>query len=64
MGKEWSDSYLPNITERLNNLLPYGVSLTDDNTHGALYACAYDLAAGHESPWCDVFYADELEDFE
>ncbi|KAG2753281.1 phosphoglycerate mutase-like protein [Suillus brevipes Sb2] len=64
VGKEWSDLYLPDITERLNNLLPYGVSLTDDNTHGALYACAYDLAAGYESPWCDVFHADELANFE
>ncbi|KAG2356218.1 histidine phosphatase superfamily [Suillus spraguei] len=54
----------PSITERLNNLLPYGISLTDDNTHGALYACAYDLAARDESPWCDVFYANELADFE
>ncbi|KAG1905809.1 phosphoglycerate mutase-like protein [Suillus fuscotomentosus] len=64
VANEWSNSYLPQITERLNDLLPYGVSLTDNNTHGALYACAYDLAAGYESPWCDVFYEGELADFE
>ncbi|KAG1891093.1 phosphoglycerate mutase-like protein [Suillus subluteus] len=64
VGNEWSNAYLPDITKRLNDLLPYGVSLTDDDTHGALYACTYDIAAGEESPWCDVFYADELADFE
>ncbi|KAG2111630.1 phosphoglycerate mutase-like protein [Suillus discolor] len=64
VGNEWSNSYLPKITERLNDLLPYDVSFNDNNTHGALYACAYDLAAGYESPWCDVFYEDELADFE
>ncbi|KAG2157186.1 histidine phosphatase superfamily [Suillus clintonianus] len=62
--KEWTDSYLPDITERLNGLLPHGVKLTDDNTHGALYACAYDLAARDESPWCNVFDAEELANFE
>ncbi|KAG2368256.1 histidine phosphatase superfamily [Suillus spraguei] len=64
LANDWSTLYLPKITERLNDLLPSGVFLTDDNTHGALYACAYDLAAGYESPWCDVFHADELADFE
>ncbi|KAG0697610.1 phosphoglycerate mutase-like protein [Suillus ampliporus] len=63
MTEEWSDIYLPEITKRLNELLP-GVDLTDDDTHGALYACAYDLAARDESPWCDVFHASELADFE
>ncbi|KAG0707680.1 histidine phosphatase superfamily [Suillus ampliporus] len=63
VAAEWSNIYLPDITERLNELLP-GVYLTDDDTHGALYACAYDLAARDESPWCDVFNADELADFE
>jgi len=29
-----------------------------------LYACAYDLAAGNESPWCSVFYGDEFAAFE
>jgi hypothetical protein len=29
-----------------------------------LYACPYDLAAGNEAPWCDVFHADELAAFE
>ncbi|KAG1782587.1 phosphoglycerate mutase-like protein [Suillus placidus] len=51
MANEWSDSYLPSITKRLNDLLPYGVSSTDNDTHGALYACSYDLAAGDESPY-------------
>lgn len=64
VASNWSESYLPKITKRLNDLLPYDVSLTDDDTHGALYACAYDLATGDESPWCDVFHADELADFE
>ena len=63
VAAEWSDIYLPPITERLNGLLP-GVLLTDDDTHGALYACAYDLAAGKESPWCNVFFAHELANFE
>ncbi|KAG1756697.1 histidine phosphatase superfamily [Suillus paluster] len=57
------DKYLPKITARLNKLLP-DVNLTDDDTHGALYACAYDLAARDGSPWCDVFDADELAEFE
>jgi acid phosphatase len=59
----WGRVYLPPITERLNKLLP-GVGLVDDNTHGALYACAYDLAAYGTSPWCDVFTLKETEDFE
>ncbi|OAX41959.1 phosphoglycerate mutase-like protein [Rhizopogon vinicolor AM-OR11-026] len=49
--------------DRLNNLLP-GVGLNDNDTHGAFYACAYDLAAGNESPWCNVFYPHELAAFE
>ncbi|KAG2078233.1 phosphoglycerate mutase-like protein [Suillus decipiens] len=64
VATDWSSLYLPSITERLNDLLPYGISFTDDDTHGALYACAYDLAARDESPWCDVFHANELADFE
>ncbi|OJA20393.1 hypothetical protein AZE42_05353 [Rhizopogon vesiculosus] len=63
VGAEWSSTYLPPITYRLNRLLP-GVGLNDTDTHGALYACAYDLAAGKESPWCNVFYAHELAAFE
>jgi len=63
VAAEWSATYLPPITARLNMLLP-GVFLTDDDTHGALYACAYDLAAGNEAPWCNVFYVNELADFE
>ncbi|OAX38734.1 phosphoglycerate mutase-like protein, partial [Rhizopogon vinicolor AM-OR11-026] len=62
-SNQWSSTYLPPITYRLNRLLP-GVGLNDTDTHGALYACAYDLAAGKESPWCNVFYAHELEAFE
>ena len=44
-------------------LLP-GVDLTTANVHGALNACAYDLAAHGTSPWCDVFTKSEIEDFE
>jgi acid phosphatase len=64
VSAEWSAIYLPPITARLNKLLPPSVNLTDDDTHGALYACPYDLAAGNKAPWCDVFYADELAAFE
>jgi acid phosphatase len=63
VSAEWSRKYLRPITDRLNMLLP-DVDLTCDDTHGALYACAYDLAVGNESPWCDVFYEDELAAFE
>ena len=60
---EWGTIYLPPIAKRLNKLLP-GVNLTNDNVHGALYACAYDLAAHGVSPWCDAFTKSEIEDFE
>lgn len=59
----WGAVYLPPITRRLNALLP-GVGLTDADTHGALYACAYDYAAHGVSPWCGAFTAHELADFE
>ncbi len=59
----WGTVYLPAITERLNGLVP-GLNLTDNDTHGALYACAYDYAAYTVSPWCDVFTENELADFE
>ncbi|KAG0707683.1 phosphoglycerate mutase-like protein [Suillus ampliporus] len=59
----WTKHYLPAITDRLNMLLP-GVGFTDDDIHGALFACAYDLAAHGVSPWCGVFRSDELADFE
>ena len=55
--------YLPPIAKRLNKALP-GVNLTTADVHGALYACAYDLAAHGVSPWCGAFAADELEAFE
>ncbi|KIM84323.1 hypothetical protein PILCRDRAFT_818666 [Piloderma croceum F 1598] len=51
--------YFPPITERLKKLLS-GVGLVDDDTHGALYACAYDLAAYGTSP---CFTLEEIEDF-
>lgn len=60
---EWGSIYLPPIAKRLNKLLP-GVNLTTDNVHGALYACAYDLAAYGTSPWCGAFTKSELLDFE
>lgn len=60
---EWGAVYLPPIAKRLNKALP-GVSLTTDDVHGALYACAYDLAAHGVSPWCAAFQESELEAFE
>ncbi|KAH7889343.1 phosphoglycerate mutase-like protein [Phlebopus sp. FC_14] len=60
---EWSSHYIPQITDRLNSLLP-GVYLSYDNAHGALLACPYDLAARNESPWCNVFLPHELRAFE
>ena len=60
---EWGSIYLPPIAKRLNRLLP-GVNLSTDNVHGALYACAYDLAAHGASPWCGAFTQSEIEDFE
>ena len=59
----WGNVYLPPIAKRLNKLLP-GVNLTTANVHGALYACAYDLAAHGTSPWCGAFSQSEIEDFE
>lgn len=59
----WGSVYLPPITKRLNKLLP-GVGLVDADTHGALYACAYDLAAYGSSPWCDAFTDSEIGNFE
>ncbi|KAJ7077123.1 phosphoglycerate mutase-like protein [Mycena belliarum] len=59
----WGAVYLPPITKRLNKLVP-GVNFTDGDAHGALYACAYDQAAHGVSPWCAVFTADEILDFE
>ncbi|OJT15560.1 Thiamine-repressible acid phosphatase pho4 [Trametes pubescens] len=60
---EWGNVYLPPIAKRLNKLL-HGVNLSTDNVHGALYACAYDLAALGTSPWCGAFTDSEIEDFE
>ncbi|THH13821.1 hypothetical protein EUX98_g9679 [Antrodiella citrinella] len=60
---EWGTHYLPPITKRLNALLP-SVNLTNDDTHGALYACAYDLAAHGTSPWCGAFSHSEIDAFE
>ncbi|KAL0948620.1 hypothetical protein HGRIS_010429 [Hohenbuehelia grisea] len=59
----WGTVYLPAITRRLNKLIP-GVGFTDNDTHGALYACAYDYAALGVSPWCNVFTKQELANFE
>ncbi|KAK7463400.1 hypothetical protein VKT23_006755 [Stygiomarasmius scandens] len=60
---KWGSVYLPAITARLNDLVP-GVNFTDNDVHGALYACAYDYAAHEVSPWCNVFLKEELADFE
>ncbi|KAH9945329.1 phosphoglycerate mutase-like protein [Epithele typhae] len=60
---EWGSVYLPRIAKRLNKVVP-GVGFTTDNVHGALYACAYDLAAHGVSPWCGAFTPAEIKDFE
>ena len=60
---EWGTLYLPPIAARLNALVP-GLHLSTDDVHGALYACAYDLAAHGTSPWCGAFSQSEIEDFE
>ncbi|CAE6401850.1 unnamed protein product [Rhizoctonia solani] len=62
---EWGNRYLPTITKRLNKLIS-GANFTDADTHGALYACAYDGAAYgiEKSPWCGVFTRTELLNFE
>ncbi|KAI0649365.1 phosphoglycerate mutase-like protein [Trametes meyenii] len=60
---EWGKVYLPPIAKRLNKVLP-AVNFTTDDVHGALYACAYDLAAHGTSPWCGAFSRSEIEDFE
>ena len=59
----WGTVYLPPIARRLNAALP-GLRLSADDVHGALYACAYDLAAHGASPWCGAFEHAELEAFE
>ncbi|KAH8099980.1 phosphoglycerate mutase-like protein, partial [Cristinia sonorae] len=60
---QWGQIYIPPIAKRLNKLLPT-VNLTTDDIHGALYACAYDLAAHGVSPWCGAFSQTEIENFE
>lgn len=59
----WGNKYLPPITKRLNRLAP-ALRFTDADTHGALYACAYDYAALRASPWCGVFTDQEIASFE
>ncbi|KAL4266695.1 Histidine phosphatase superfamily protein [Pleurotus pulmonarius] len=59
----WGNKYLPSITKRLNRLAP-ALRFTDADTHGALYACAYDYAALRTSPWCGVFTDQEIASFE
>ncbi|KAG9310348.1 histidine phosphatase superfamily [Chiua virens] len=61
VADEWAKVYISDITKRLTALT--GVKFTDDATRGALYACPYDLAAGNPAPWCDVFTAEEIDDF-
>lgn len=47
----------------MNKIIP-GLNLTSDNVHGALFACAYDLAAHGVSPWCGAFTQQEILGFE
>ncbi|KIJ04565.1 hypothetical protein PAXINDRAFT_94569, partial [Paxillus involutus ATCC 200175] len=58
----YSKVYIPPITKRLNRQLPF-MQFKDTDTRGAMYACAYDLAAHGVSPWCDVFLPAELAKF-
>ncbi|KZV78230.1 phosphoglycerate mutase-like protein [Exidia glandulosa HHB12029] len=61
---EWGALYLPPIAKRLNKAIT-GLNFTNDDVHGALWACAYDLAAlgPAGSPWCGAFTKSELADF-
>ncbi|KAN0100054.1 Histidine phosphatase superfamily [Tylopilus felleus] len=63
VAQEWAKKFVPPIVERLNNLIP-GDGFSFNDTHGALYACPYDLAARDNSPWCNVFTTEELKGLE
>ncbi|KAH7913719.1 phosphoglycerate mutase-like protein [Hygrophoropsis aurantiaca] len=60
---KWVEIYVPHIISRLNGVIS-GLDLTDDHVRGALYACAYELAAYDRSPWCGLFSPEELLQFE
>ncbi|KAJ8519057.1 hypothetical protein ONZ45_g3962 [Pleurotus djamor] len=61
--EEWGSVYLPPIAKRLNALVP-GLNFTSANALGALGACGYDYAAHEDSPWCNVFTDDEIDQYE
>ena len=60
----WGAVYLPPIAKRVNRILKPAVELTSDDVHGALYACAYELAAFGNTTWCEVFENNEILEFE
>ncbi|KAL5482437.1 hypothetical protein ACEPAI_9031 [Sanghuangporus weigelae] len=60
---QWGDVYLPPIVKRFNKVLS-PLELSTDDVHGALYACAYELAAFGNTTWCDVFTPTEIKNFE
>lgn len=40
----WNEVYLPPIQKRINKEIP-GFNFTENNIHGMLYSCAYELAS-------------------
>lgn len=65
LEEELRSVYLLSITERLKYLIPR-MAFEDVYMHGALLACAYDLAThgpGY-SPWGDAFTNIKITDFE
>ncbi|EST06951.1 Histidine phosphatase superfamily, clade-2 [Kalmanozyma brasiliensis GHG001] len=67
---DWGNVYLPPIAKQLNaevlGVWP-GLNFTQDNVHGMLWACAYDLAtygSVSKSHWCGVFSSKQIKQFE
>ncbi|SPO31878.1 related to Thiamine-repressible acid phosphatase precursor [Ustilago trichophora] len=67
---DWGQVYLPPIAKQFNRQLQGvwpGLNFTEDNVHGMLWACAYELAqlgSVEKSRWCRVFGEDEVKQFE
>ena len=53
----------PAHREKLDKLIT-SIKFTPDDICGALYACLYGLATGHEALWYKVFTARELRGLE
>ncbi|KAJ9477254.1 putative Constitutive acid phosphatase (putative) [Pseudozyma hubeiensis] len=68
--EQWGNVYLPPIARQLNKEVEKvwpGLSFTEDDVHGMLWACAYELASkGNvgKSNWCGVFEKEQFEQFE